>query len=57
MLPASRGDAHQDAQESRLACAIAAAQGVDAAGPQREAPVTQGRDPGVSLGDVFSLEQ
>jgi hypothetical protein len=50
-------DAHQDAKESRFACAVAAAEGVDAAGTQRKSAVTQRGNPGVCLGDLFSLEQ
>lgn len=51
------GDAHEDTEESRFARAVAATQGVYAAGPQGEAPVAQGRNPGIGLGNVFSLEQ
>lgn len=51
------GDAHENAEEGGLAGAVAAAQGVHAASTQGQAAVAQGRDPGIGLGDMFSLEQ
>ncbi|GEM_PF-5915452 len=53
----SLSDPHEDAQKRRLACAVATAQGVDAAGAQRKSPIAQCRNAGVGLGDMFSLEQ